>query len=414
MGRRGSWRALLVISVVALAVAGGATASDDESRGIDPNQGDSLVQVIVPNKAAAYELQNQAEDFGIEFNDHYLGKNANGTYTVTVFGSEGELAALAGAGYELGETIEGPETWEAGVAEMQSARRAESRANDAALGDPPVIADDDELVILRADYFENYAGRYLSVEAKNRLGGAAPTGSIYVGPATSVSWNSGAGTAIDQGPRPMNVNIDPDTTPDTYIEHRILIRIGDLGSGPAAPTRIRIGSSTGAMLEGNVTVWLAGGLPPHAAGYLSDFTTRYMDPTEVYHRFDELAAEFSNIAEMVPLPNPTNGYQRRAQANIAGSPTGGTPTGSATTPPGSQTGATVVLTSRAWGHEGGNDITAEFLNPGVPDAPLSVAVMGNDIQVSLATTRPVRFRARPLRSWRRSTPIRAPPRWSRP
>ena len=385
MRRRGSWRALLVISVVALAVAGGATASGDESRGIDPNQGDSLVQVIVPDKAAAYELQRQAEDFGIEFNDHYLGKNANGTYTVTVFGSEGELVALADAGYELGETIEGPDSWEAGLAEMQSARRAESRANDAALGDPPVIADDDELVILRADYFENYAGRYLSVEAKNRLGGAAPTGSIYVGPATSVSWNSGAGTAIDQGPRPMNVNIDPDTTPDTYIEHRILIRIGDIGSGPAAPTRIRIGSSTGASLEGDVSVWLGGGLPPHADGYLSDFTTRYMDPTEVYQRFDELAAEFSNIAEMVPLPNPTNGYQRRAQANMAGSPTGGTPTGIGNTPPGSQTGATVVLTSRAWGHEGGNEITAEFVNPGVPDSPLSVAVMGNDIQVSLAT-----------------------------
>ena len=60
MRRRGSWRALLVITVVALAVAGGATASGDESRGIDPNQGDSLVQVIVPNKAAAYELQRQA------------------------------------------------------------------------------------------------------------------------------------------------------------------------------------------------------------------------------------------------------------------------------------------------------------------------------------------------------------------
>ena len=112
-------------------------------------------------------------------------------------------------------------------------------------------------------------------------------------------------------------------------------------------------------------MWVGGGLPPHAAGYLSDFTTRYMDPTEVYQRFDELAAEFSNIAEMVPLPYPTNGYQRRAQANMAGSPTGGTPTAPGSSPPGSQTGATVVLTSRAWGHEGGDQITAEFLNPGV-------------------------------------------------
>ena len=45
----------------------------------------------------------------------------------------------------------------------------------------------------------------------------------------------------------------------------------------------------------------------------------------------------------------------------------------------------VVLTSRAWGHEGGNDITAEFLNPGVASSPLSVAVSGNDITVRLAT-----------------------------
>ena len=73
------------------------------------------------------------------------------------------------------------------------------------------------------------------------------------------------------------------------------------------------------MLEGDVAVWLGGGLPPHAAGYLSDFTTRYMDPTEVYQRFVALANEFPNIAEIVPLPNLTNGYQRKAQANMAGS-----------------------------------------------------------------------------------------------
>jgi hypothetical protein len=379
MSNRKVWRALLAFVIVALAVAGVA-AANGEDRGIDPNQGDSLVEVIVPNKAAALDLQRRAEDFGIEFNDHYLGKNANGTFTVTVFGSEGELAALAEAGYELGSTIEGPAKWEANVADMRSARRAEFRASESALGDPPVIAAEDELVILRADYFENYAGRFLSVEAKDRLGGSTPTGSTYVGPAVSVSWNTGAGTAIDQGPRPMNVNIDPDTTPDTYIEHRILIRIGEIGGGPAAPTRIRIGSSTGAMLEGNVSVWLGGGLPPHAPGYMSDFTTRYMDPTEVKDRFEALAAEFANIAQLVPLPYETNGYQRKAQATMAGT----------TLPGNSPSGATaqsqaVVLTSRAWGHEGGNDITAEFLNPGVANSPLSVGVIGNDISVSLGT-----------------------------
>ena len=120
-------------------------------------------------------------------------------------------------------------------------------------------------------------------------------------------------------PRTMSLNIDPDTTPDTYIEHRQLVRIGDVGtSDPAAPTRIRIGSSTGQTMEGAVSTWLGGGLPPMADGFLKDFTTHYMDPTEVYGRFHELAAEFPNIAELVTLPNKTNGYQRKAQAIMAG------------------------------------------------------------------------------------------------
>jgi Zinc carboxypeptidase/Chitobiase/beta-hexosaminidase C-terminal domain len=46
---------------------------------------------------------------------------------------------------------------------------------------------------------------------------------------------------------------------------------------------------------------------------------------------------------------------------------------------------TVVLTSRAWGHEGGNDIRAAFVNPGTPNSPLSVTVIGKDITVNLGT-----------------------------
>ena len=384
MSSRGMWRVLLAISVIALAMTGGAAAQNDEG-GIALEVDDSLVEVTVASKAAAIQLQLGADDFGVEFNDHYLRQNDDGTFTVTVFASQAELDDLAAAGYEIGTTLQGPSASFESLSEMNSARALEAKSGEAALGDPPVIADDDELVILRADYFENYAGRYLSVEAKDRLGGAAPSGSTYVGPAVSVSWNVGAGP-IDQGPQPMNVNIDPDTTPDTYIEHRILIRIGNIGEGPAAPTKIRLGSSTGASLEGDVSTWLGSGVPPAVPGYLSDFTTRYMDPTEVRARIFELADEYSNIAELVKLPYKTNGYQRKAQANMAGSTTpGGTPTAPGSSPPGSQTGATVVLTSRAWGHEGGNLITAEFLNPGVPGSPLTVGMIGNDLSVSLAT-----------------------------
>ena len=49
--------------------------------------------------------------------------------------------------------------------------RKERRADDAALDEPVVTprTHEDELVVLRVDYFENYAGRFLSVEAKTGL-----------------------------------------------------------------------------------------------------------------------------------------------------------------------------------------------------------------------------------------------------
>ena len=118
------WRALLALSLCSLALAG-AAAADSQTRGIDPNQGESLVEVDVASKAAAVRLQLEAESYGVEFNDHYLRRNQDGSVTVTVFGSEDELAALDAAGYDLGATIEGPDTWRARSAARQKVVRAE-------------------------------------------------------------------------------------------------------------------------------------------------------------------------------------------------------------------------------------------------------------------------------------------------
>src|SRR5215211_6884730 len=381
MRSRGAWLLLLAVAILALAIAGGATAGDENERGIDPNQGRSLVEITLPSKADAIRLQLNADDYGVEFNEHYLRTNRNGTVTVTVFGTDEELTRLENAGYEIGVTIEGPETWKARAAEREAAIKAERRADAAARSHRRAQSHTDEIVVLRVDYFESYAGRFLSVEAKDRLGGATPSGSVYTGPSLSLSFNSGAGTPIDSPPRTMNVNIDPDTTPDTYIEHRELVRIGDAATtSPAAPTMIRIGSSTGEFVEAPVNVWLGGGLPPMKGGFLKDFTTHYMDPTEVYQRLGELAAEFPDISELITLPYKTNGYQRRAQAMMSGTTApGNTPSG------GTAQSQTVVLTSRAWGHEGGNDITAEFRNPLNVNAPLTVTAVGNEIVVNLGT-----------------------------
>jgi hypothetical protein len=374
-------RVLVAVSVSVLAwIAVTGPAAGQDSHGIDPHQGESLIEVDLPSKAAAMRLQLEAERYGIEFNDHYLRNNADGSVTVTVFGTAGDFAALRDAGYSLGSTIEGPATWGERIDEYRADKRAERRSDAAALDNPITTASqEDEIVILRVDYFENYAGRFLSVEAKDRQGSAAPEGSTYIGPTLSLAWNTGPGTEIDSTPRVMSVNIDPDTTPDTYIEHRQLVRIGAPGAtDPPRPTRIRIGSSTGATLEADVNVWLGGGLPPMGS-FLRDFTTRYMDPTEVYGKLGQLAAEFPNIASLVELPYETNGYQRRAQATMAGA----NPPGNAV-PTALQDGA-VVVTSRRWGHEGGNNLTAEFRNPGVANSRLDVDVNGNDIVVDLGT-----------------------------
>ena len=377
MGVRGARFAVLAAMLVALATAGSAAAQEN-GRGIDPNQGRSLVEINLPDKAAAIELQLTADDYGIDFNDHYLRTNANGSVTVTVFGNEDELAALDAAGYDLGTTIEGPTTWRERakdyVADVQAEKTADAAAFAASSAE---VAERGDIVVLRVDYFENYAGRFLSVEAKDGTRGSSTTGESLV-----LAWNTGAGTAIDQGPRTMNVNIDPDTTPDTYIEHRILVKVGDVNtSTPPAPTRIRIGSSNGTFVEADVNKWLGGGLPPMSSNFLSNFTTRYLDPTELYGRFRELADEFPDLTTIVPLPYKTNGYQRRAQALMAGL-TNPAFTGNLSGTVGPQA---VILTSRAWGHEGGNDLTAEFVNPGAPNSPLTVSFIGNDLSVRLAT-----------------------------
>jgi hypothetical protein len=385
MGSRRRW--LVGACACAIALGGGASAGAQE-RGADPNQGKSLVEVNVPDKGAAMRLQLEADRYGVDFNEHYLRSEADGTVTVTVFGDDEAIASVDAAGFEVGRTIEGPNTWRNRIRARQSDVRKEQRADAAALDEPVVTPQThtDELVVLRADYFENYAGRFLSVEAKTRMAAVNPETGAYTGPTLSLSWDAGPGTPIASTPRPMNVNVDPDTEPATYIEHRELVRIGDAGTfTPRRPDRIRIGSSTGATIEADVNTWLGGGLPPMGDRFIRDFTTRYMDPTEVYERFDELAAEFPNISQLIPLPYRTNGYQRKAQALMSGTRDPGGAIDDETPEELQERTQAVVLTSRAWGHEGGNDITAEFILPGAVNSELSVMMTGNDLLVRLGT-----------------------------
>ena len=121
-------RALVIALLGALAWTGAAPAVAEEQRGIDPNQGRSLVEVTLGSRAAAMRLQLQADRYGVEFNEHYLRRNRNGTVTATVFGYQDELDRLANAGYDIGATIEGPATWRAQARQYLTDRRQEARA----------------------------------------------------------------------------------------------------------------------------------------------------------------------------------------------------------------------------------------------------------------------------------------------
>src|SRR3712207_401717 len=144
-------RAIVAGLLWALAAAGVASA-DEAERGIDPNQGRSLVEVDLPSKGAAMRLQLEAESLDIEFNDHYLRRNGDGSVTVNVFGTSKAINDLEDAGYDVGAVIEGPAIWRDRIEDRETAIRQEERAAAAAEGDTVgTQSHEDEVVILRAD-----------------------------------------------------------------------------------------------------------------------------------------------------------------------------------------------------------------------------------------------------------------------
>ena len=147
------------------------------------------------------------------------------------------------------------------------------------------------------------------------------------------------------------------------------------------PSAARVTSSAAGSATRAVADWV-GSAAPHPAGYQSGFTTGYLDPQEARTRLDALAAEFSALTTPVNLPEPSSGYRRKAQWVFGTATPYAGETGSLTTAEG---GRAVILTSKADGDEGGNTVSARLLDPGAPNAPLSVSVIGNLVSVSLAT-----------------------------
>src|SRR4029079_6441594 len=83
---------------------------------------------------------------------------------------------------------------------------------------------------------------------------------------------------------------------------------------------------------------------------------------------------FPSLSDLIPLPNLTNGFRRKAQGQFG-------VTTNATTQ-----ASRGVVESKLSGNEGGDGMTAELKNPGVANATLSTVRATRGITVNLATS----------------------------
>ncbi|MGH2652835.1 MAG: PxKF domain-containing protein [Actinomycetota bacterium] len=526
-----------VVLTLAVSSAGlvASPATGEEEEALKPPEPtgafESLVEFTLPDRDALQELVLLGADLVETVND-----NEDGTVGVYMYVTAEEREYYEALGFEAGETLEdysdyldrmrerevllgreeaALEVAEEGEEARDGSDESQGESGFFSLMSAPEFEPPGEVTIQRADYFENYAGRFLSVEAHNALG------TVTGGPTMAVAWRTETG---DYGTATTMTKFnDQMNGANNYMYHRVLIRIGTAGSisdpDRPIPASVRVASSTGEVREREVRPWPGGGLPPRVDEYLYafpfTFETGYKDPVQVFEYVNALEDEFDDLADIIDLPNLTNGYRRKAQALLdppgnrlsiplgpaAGTytyaaatygpavPAGGFPptdtplatvtadpnpdfpnatpsqgcgtitgfpagsialvdrgectfalktlnaqnagavavvivnnvAGAPTSPGGTALPGTAISTvmisladgsfikanlpasgrlipgtavsnaarvgvdSLAWGHEGGNDITIQAVDPGVPDSPLSVEVTGNHVTVNLAT-----------------------------
>lgn len=315
----------------ALTATNGPVGSGSNSNGpVDTGPAaTSLIRVIVPNQAAIDSLLAEGYDL-VEYR-----KPADGGFEVNIVATAAEQAALQGKGLSVIGTVSNPAQVTKNRAERSAVLTAETKAARLA----------DTLTPLRAEWFTSTTGQtFLSVEVKTN----DPTAENIL----TVAWNGGSSAMdrfVDDG---------------EYMYHRFNTPIAVSG----VPKNVLITSTDGAHLSVPVTKWLGQKLPNPPKHYVSDFVDHYMDPTQVYGRITKLAGQFGTIADVIDLPYKTNGYRRAAQAQF-----------------GTAAASTFYVTSKAYGSEGGNGITVSLANPGTSSWPLSVAVNGKAVLVTLGT-----------------------------
>ncbi|MEV0592883.1 M14 family zinc carboxypeptidase [Nonomuraea cavernae] len=314
-------RASAVLLTIVLATALSSGPSTPAVAGPADPEPASLVTLSVPDLAAMERLVASGADL-----TERVRPQPDGSIQIDAVVTPSQLAGLR----SLGATLAPGSPSESRPAQERTTAR-------------------DQIVVERAVWFKSRDGYFLSVEASSGAGAAATL---------SVTWKGRRGST---GQAPMVPYVDA----GAYLGHQLSTPV------PATdqPQWVTVTSAGGGSAEARVREWPDGERPDRTGpGYQKDFVSQYMPPAQLNERIKALHRRFPQLTDIITLPNPTNGYRRHAQALIGAPP-----------------GAAVVVTSGAYGSEGGNDLAVELVTPGAPDRPLQVTVNGKQITVSLAT-----------------------------
>ncbi len=339
---------LIAVAASALLLVGGqsaAFAANDD--GIPFEQ---LVQVYVPDQDAVDSVVSTYDAA------EYKSVQDDGSILLNVFATKEQQAQLTAQGYRIGRVIEDSNTGAQRMKERQEVIDQEALAADVAENGlkgttykgKSLVPGQGDTVIQRAVIFTDAVGpntgrttaRFLYVEAYNkstkRVTGSNNT---FTGPSLALSYAGPDGvyaTATNMGRF-----IDTDPTPDEYMYHRQLIRLtGTYANLTANEISIRVataataGGAEASVETFPVSEWLGKDLPPHVAGFKTEFFTHYQDPTETRADLDALAANHPELMSVVNMPEKTSGYQRKSQAIMSGAdPIGSAPVGLTNDPP---------------------------------------------------------------------------------
>ncbi|MCC5580364.1 chitobiase/beta-hexosaminidase C-terminal domain-containing protein [Microtetraspora sp. AC03309] len=300
--------------------------------------GVALMRIVVPDQADVDRLNAMGVDLA-----EYKKPLDNGIEVHAVLSPE-EAQSLRDQGFDVQGAISDQTDYAENQVERSQAMRSAAAAT----------AETDTLTPLRAEWFTSLDDqRFLSVEVKSSATDAQTV--------LTVTWDSGPGTAPDSG---GTAAMSRFTDAGQYMYHRFNSPL----SVTQAPTTVTVTSNRGGSVTIPVTKWLGAARKAPGKHYVADFVDHYMDPTEVTDRISSLAREFPKISEIVDLPYKTNGYRRAAQAQF-----------------GTVAASTFYVSSKAYGHEGGNDISVALTKPEAASSALGVTVTGKDVVVALAT-----------------------------